>query len=131
MVLGLVWVAGVGFPGAWALAVAGPLAVGMGMGALFGGFPRGLDGGVLDKDVVVPADEVVGCGGGCRVGGRIDGYGGRRGVPGSRGARRMLGPASNEDEGAGSGIGCVRTLSLVSPVRAGAGSVGDVMCCTW
>ena len=47
---------------------------------------------------------------------------GRRGVLGSRGRRRMLGPVSNEDEGAGSGTGCVRPLSLVTSVRAGAGA---------
>ena len=57
-------------------------------------------------------------------------WGGRRGVPGGGGGRRMLGPVSNEDEGAGSGIGCVRALSLVSRLRAGAGAVGGVMCGT-
>ena len=30
-----------------------------GLGAGFGGFPRGLGGGVLDEDVVVVVDEVV------------------------------------------------------------------------
>ena len=34
----------------------------------------------------------------------------------------MQGPVSNEDEGAGSGTGCVRALSLVTCVRAGAGA---------
>ena len=34
----------------------------------------------------------------------------------------MLVPVSNEDESAGSGTGCVRALSLVTCVRAGAGS---------
>ena len=43
----------------------------------------------------------------------------------------MLGPVSNEDEGAGWDIGCVRALSLVSRVLAGAGAVGGVMCGTW
>ena len=42
----------------------------------------------------------------------------------------MLGHVSNEAEGAGSGIGCVRALCLVSSVRAGAGAVGGVMCGT-
>ena len=51
--------AGAGFVGAWALAVAGLLAVGTGLGARLGGFPRGLGDGVLDEDVVVVADEVV------------------------------------------------------------------------
>ena len=40
----------------------------------------------------------------------------------------FLGPVVNEDEGAGLGIGCGRTLSLVFPVRAGAGVVRAVMC---
>ena len=34
----------------------------------------------------------------------------------------MLGPVSNEDEGAGSATGCVCALSLVICVRAGAGA---------
>ena len=34
----------------------------------------------------------------------------------------MLGPVSNEDEGAGSGTACVGALSLVTCVRAGAGA---------
>ena len=51
--------AGVGFAGAWALAVGGALAAGTGLGARFGGFPRSLGGGVLDEDVVVTVDEVV------------------------------------------------------------------------
>ena len=46
------------------------------------------------------------------------------------GGRWMLGPVSNEDEGVASGIGCVRALSLVSCVRAGAGAVGGVVCGT-
>ena len=51
--------AGAGFTGAWALAVAGLLAVGTGLGALFRGFPLGWGGGVLHQDVVVSADEPV------------------------------------------------------------------------
>ena len=51
--------AGAGFVGAWALAAAGLLAMGRGLGARLGNFPRGLGGGVLDGDVVVVADEVV------------------------------------------------------------------------
>ena len=58
-VLGFGWVAGAGLVGAWALAAAGLLAVGMGLGARLGSFPRGLGGGVLDEDVVVVVDEVV------------------------------------------------------------------------
>ena len=54
-VLGFGWVVGVGFVGAWALAAAGLLAVGVGLG----GVPRGLGGGVLVEDVVVVVDEVV------------------------------------------------------------------------
>ena len=50
---------GVGLVGAWALAAAGLLAVGAGLGARFGGVPRGLGGGVLDEDVVMVVDEVV------------------------------------------------------------------------
>ena len=58
-VLGFIWVAGAGLVGAWALAAAGLLAVGAGLGARLGGVPRGLGGGVLDEDVVVVVDEVV------------------------------------------------------------------------
>ena len=58
-VFGFGWVAGVGLLGAWALAAAGLLAVGAGLGARSGGVPRGLGGGVLDEDVVVVVDEVV------------------------------------------------------------------------
>ena len=58
-VLGFGWVVGVGFIGAWALAAAGLLAVGVGLGARLGGVLRGLGGGVLDEDVVVVVDEVV------------------------------------------------------------------------
>ena len=58
-VLGLGWVADAGLIGAWALAAAGLLAVGTGLRARLGGFPRGLGGGVLDEDVVVVVDKVV------------------------------------------------------------------------
>ena len=58
-VLGFGWVVGVGFVGAWALAAAGLLVVGAGLGARLGGVPCGLGGGVLDEDVVVVVDEVV------------------------------------------------------------------------
>ena len=58
-VLGFGWVVGVGSVGAWALAAAGLLAVGAGLGARLGGVSRGLGGGVLDEDVVVVVDEVV------------------------------------------------------------------------
>ena len=58
-VLGFGRAAGAGLVGAWALAAAGWLAVGTGLGARLGGFPRGLGGGVLDEDVVVVVDEVV------------------------------------------------------------------------
>ena len=58
-VYGFGWVAGVGLIGAWALAAAGLLAVGAGLGARLGGVPRGLGGGVLDEDVVVVVNEVV------------------------------------------------------------------------
>ena len=58
-VLGFGWVVGVGFVGAWALAAAGLLAVGVGLGSRLGGVPRGLGGGVLDEDVVVVVGEVV------------------------------------------------------------------------
>ena len=58
-VLDFGWVVGVGFVGAWALAAAGLLAVGVGSGARLGGVPRGLGAGVLDEDVVVVVDEVV------------------------------------------------------------------------
>ena len=45
----------------------------------------------------------------------------------------MLGPVSNEDEGAGSGTGCVHALSLVTCVRAGAGERvrGGVVALSW
>ena len=58
-VLGFDWVAGAGLVGACALAAAGLLAVGTGLGARLGGVPRGFGGGVLDEDVVVMVDEVV------------------------------------------------------------------------
>ena len=58
-VLGFGWVPGAGLVGAWALAAAGLLAVGTGLGARLGGVPRGLWGGMLDEDVAVVLDEVV------------------------------------------------------------------------
>ena len=58
-VFGFGWVAVVGLIGAWALAGAGLLAVGVGLGARLGGVPRSLGDGVLDEDVVVVVDEVV------------------------------------------------------------------------
>ena len=58
-VLGFGWVAGMGLLGAWALAAAGLLALGAGLGARLGGVPRGVGGGVLDEDVVVVVDEFV------------------------------------------------------------------------
>ena len=58
-VLGFGWVAGVGLVGAWALVADGLLAVGAGLGARLGGVPRGLEGGVLDEDVVLVVDEVI------------------------------------------------------------------------
>ena len=58
-VLGFGWVAGASLVGAWALLAAALLAVGTGLGARLGGFPRGLGGGVLDEDAVVVVDEVV------------------------------------------------------------------------
>ena len=69
-VFGFGWVAGVGLVRAWALAAAGLLAVGAGLGARLGGVPRGLGGGVLDEVVVVEVVEseaeetAVGDGGG-------------------------------------------------------------------
>ena len=57
--LGFGWVAGAGLVRGSALAVAGLLAVGAGLGARLGGFPRGLGGGVLDEDVVVVVEELV------------------------------------------------------------------------
>ena len=57
--LGFGRAAGAGLVGAWALAAAGLLVVGTGLGARLGGFPRGLGGGVLDEDVVVVMDELV------------------------------------------------------------------------
>ena len=44
---------------AWAMAVVGGFAVGTGLEARLGDFPRGLGGGVMEEDVVVAADEVV------------------------------------------------------------------------
>ena len=58
-VLGFGRAANAGFVGEWALAAAGLLAVGTGLGARLGGLFRGLGAGVLDEDVVVVADEVV------------------------------------------------------------------------
>ena len=57
--LGFGRAAGAGLVGAWAMAVAGLLVLGTGLGARLGGFPRGLGGGVLHEDVVVVVDEVV------------------------------------------------------------------------
>ena len=37
---------------------------------------------------------------------------------------------SNEDDGVGLGIGCVRALSLVFCMHAGVGAVGGVVCGT-
>ena len=51
--------AGAGFVRAWALAAAGLLAVGTGLGARLGGFPLGFGVGVLNEDVVVVPDDVV------------------------------------------------------------------------
>ena len=48
--------AGAGFVGVSGFAAARLLAVGTGLGARLGGFPRGFGGGLLDEDVV--------CGGG-------------------------------------------------------------------
>ena len=58
-VLGFGRAARAGFVGAWALVAAGMLAMGTGLGARWGGFPRGFWGGVLDEDVVVVAEEMV------------------------------------------------------------------------
>ena len=51
--------AGAGLVGVWALAAAGLLTVGTGLGARLGGFPRGFGGGLPDEDLVVVVDEVV------------------------------------------------------------------------
>ena len=45
--------------GVWALAAAGLIAVGTGLGARLGGFPRGLGGEVLDEELVVVDGVVV------------------------------------------------------------------------
>ena len=58
-VLGFCRAAGAGFAGARALAMAGALAAGTGLAARLGGFHCRLGGGVLDKDVLVVADELV------------------------------------------------------------------------
>ena len=101
------------------------------LGARLGGFPRGFGGGVLDEDVVVVADEGVAVVEVVESEAEQTDVGDSGGSRSAGGGRRMLGPVSNEDEGPGSGIGCVRALSLVSRVRAGAGAVGGVMCGTW
>ena len=115
-VFGFRWVASAGLVGAWALAVAGLLAVG-----------TGFWGPVWE---VSPAAWGVECwmrtwwwwwmrwsgGGGCGVGGEGEGGGRRRRALGFGGGRRMLGPASSENEGAGSGTRPVRALSLVTRV---------------
>ena len=114
-VLGFGRAAGAGLVGACALAVAGLLAVGTGLGARLGGFPRGLGGGVLDEDVVlVVVDEVVVVSEDVESEARREGRGGRQRARGCGGGHRMLGPASSEKEGAVSGSGCVRALSLVT-----------------
>ena len=106
---------------------AGLLAVGTGLGARFGGFPRGLGGGILDEDLVVPADEVV------VVVEVAESEAEERAVGECGGGRQMLDPVSNEDEGAGSGTECVCALCLVNFVRAGAGARvrGGVVGLSW
>ena len=128
-VLGSGRAVGAGFAEVWALAVAGALAVGTGVGARLGGFPRGLRGNVLDEDVVVVADEVV------VVFGVVESEVEERVVADGGGSRaagvgpvEMLGPVSNEDDCASSAIGCVRALPRV---RADAAAVRGVMCGTW
>ena len=113
-VLGFGWVAGAGLIRAWALAAAGLLAVGTGLGARFGGVPPGLGSGVLNEDVMVVVDEVFVVVEVVEVGGGGEGCRRRRRAFGFGGGCRMLCPASSENEGAGSGTGRVRVFSLVT-----------------
>ena len=88
-----------------------------------GGWCAGRGCGVVADEVVVVVEVVE-----SQAGERSVGDAG--GSCAAGGARQMLGPVSNEDKGVGSGIVCVRALSLVSRVRAGAGAVGGVVCGT-
>ena len=123
--------AGAGFAGAWGLAVAGALAVGTGFGARLGDFPRSLGAGVLDKDVVVATDEVVVVVDVVESEAEKTDVGDSGGVTDGEGGSWMLGPVGKEEEGAGCGIGRVRTLCLVSGLRADAGALGGGLCGTW
>ena len=113
-VLGFGWLAGAGLVRVWALAAAGLLVVGTGLGARSGGVPRGLGVGVLDEDVVGVVDEVV------VVVEVVESEAEERAV-GDGGGPWASGagvgcpvPASSENEGAGSGTGCVRAFFLVT-----------------
>ena len=134
-VLGFGRAAVAGLVGAWALAAAGLLVVGTRLGARFGGFPRGLGGGVLDEDVVVVVDEVVvvvkaveseaeeravGDGGGCEFGQRAC----ARAFPGDLCVLvlvwwRCLGCA---------GTWVNRAVSIFAPIRVGAFARGSPAC---
>ena len=84
-----------------------------GLGARLGGFPHGWGGGVLDEDVVVVVDEVVVVVEVVELEAEERAVGDGGGPLGCGGGRRMLDPASSENEGADSGTGRVRALSLV------------------
>ena len=103
-----------GLVGAWALAAAGLLAMGAGLGALLGGVPRRLGGGLLDEDVVVVVDEVVVVVEAVESEAEERAVGDSGGPCAFEGGRRMLGPANSENEGAGSGTGRVRAFFLVT-----------------
>ena len=111
-VLGFGRPAGAGFTGAWALGVAGALAVGTGLGALFGGFPRGWGAGVLDEDVVLVADEVL------VVVEVVESEAGETGVGDGGGSRA-----------AGAGAGCWVLLVMKTRVRVRA--TGLCAHCPW
>ena len=101
---------------------------GDGFGGRFDRLSCGSGAVVLDEDVLVMADQVV-------VVVELLVLSPRRGKWGAAGGpwRQAQAPGlmSKEDERAGSGIGCVRALSLLSCVRVGAGTVAGVMCPWW
>ena len=69
---------------------------------------------MLGKDVVVVADEVLVVVDVVESEAEERAVGDGGGPWAARGGRQMLGPVSNEDEGAGSGTGRARALSLVT-----------------
>ena len=136
----------VGFEGGWAGVRGSALAAGTGFGACVGGVARRLGGGVLGEVVLVELEEIF-----VVVEVRESGRGAlveqSEGVDGKDAEAEEM-DVGDAGAGLGSraaiwflwarrvrvrvlGIGCVRALSLVSCVRAGAVAVGHVVCGVW